>query len=85
MIFLLISQCGTTLNNPQQSSPRTKYTIEAPLRPIKPSNSLPLIEARLLSLELSNKVYLCSTLESLFDYMIEAHNLFVRHLRILLT
>ena len=31
-------------NNLQQSSPRTKYTIEPPLRPMEPSNSLLLIE-----------------------------------------
>ena len=45
MIILQISQCGTPS---QQSSPRTKYTIEPLLRPIEPSNSLPLIETRLL-------------------------------------
>ena len=40
-----ISQCGTPS---QQSSPRTKYTIKPPLRPMEPSNNLPLIQARLL-------------------------------------
>ena len=45
VIILLISQRGTPF---QQPSPRTKYTIEPPLRPMEPSNSLPLIEAQLL-------------------------------------
>ena len=81
MIIFLISRGGTPH---QQSSPQTKYTIEPPLRPMEPSNNLPLIEARLLSLEPLNKVHLCSTLESLFDYAFETHNFFVRHLRILL-
>ena len=46
IIFLLISQYETTpFNNPQQSSPQTKYTIEPPLRSVDPSNNLPLIEA----------------------------------------
>ena len=36
------------LNNPQQFSPRTKYTIEPPLRPIEPSSRLPLIKVQLL-------------------------------------
>ena len=55
MIFLLISQGGTTpFNNPQQFSPRTKCIIEPPM---EPSNCFPLIEAQLLSLEPSNKVH----------------------------
>ena len=49
----------------QQFFPRTKYTIEPLLKFMEPSNSLPLIEARLPSLEPSNKVHLYSTLESL--------------------
>ena len=52
MIILLISQCGT-----QQSSRRTKYTTKPSLRPMEASNSLPLIEARLLFLKPSNEVH----------------------------
>jgi len=82
MIIPSISQRGTPS---QQSSPRIKYTIEPLLRPIEPSNSLPLIEARLLSLEPSNKVHHLFDTSVTFDYTFEGPNFFVRHLRILLT
>ena len=62
MYSLLI---GLPPNNPQQSSPWTKYTIESSLRPVEPSNSLLLIEARLLFWSSRTKYTLCSTLESL--------------------
>ena len=80
MIFPLISQGGTPLptilssnkvhhraspNNPQQSSPRTKYTIESPLRPMEPSNNLPLIKTRLLLWSPQTKYTICSTPKSL--------------------
>ena len=76
---------GLPPNNPQQSSPRVKYTIEPLLRPMEPSNSLPLIEARLLSLEPSNKVHTLFDTWVPFDYTSEGPNFFVQHLRILLT
>ena len=62
MIISLISHCGTPS---QQSSPRTKYTIELLRRPMEPSNNLPLIEAQLLLWSPRTKYTLCSTLESL--------------------
>ena len=49
-------------NNLQQSSSRTKYNIEPLLRPMEPSNNLPLNRGSTPSLESSNKVHLCSTL-----------------------
>ena len=58
MVLLLVSSKGlipmkmySLLLNPssiKQSSHRTKYTIEPPLRSMEPSNSLLLIETRLL-------------------------------------
>ena len=62
MIFLLISQRGLLLS--QQSSPLTKYTIEPPLKPMEPSDNLPLIESRHLLWCPRTKYTICSTLES---------------------
>jgi len=81
MIFLLISPCKTNLFN----DPQTNYTIEPSLRPMEPSNNLLLIKARLLSLEPSNKVHYLFDTWVTFDYTFEAHNVFVRHSRILST
>ena len=64
-------------SNRQPSSPQTKYTIEPPLRPMEPSNSLPLIEAWLLLWNPRTKYTLCSTLESPFYYIFKAHNFFI--------
>ena len=64
--FPKLANVGLLSNNSQQSSPRTKYTIEPPLRPIVPSNSLPLIEAWLFLWSPWTKYAFCSALEPLF-------------------
>ena len=48
MIIPLISECGTPSQQSSTILPRTKYTIETSPRHMEPSNSLSLIEARLL-------------------------------------
>ena len=83
--FPKLANVGLPPNNLQQSSPRIKYTIDPPLRPMEPLNNLPLIVAWLLSLGLSNKVHPLFDTWVIFDYTFEVHNFFVRHLRILLT
>ena len=61
--FPKLAKVGLLPNNPQQSSPRTQYTIEPPLN----WGSTP-------SLEPSNKVhYLLDNLVT-FDYTFEAHD-----------
>ena len=67
MIFLLISQYRTTLlNNPQQSSPRTKNIMEPLLIPhsLELSKNLLLIEAQLLFWNPLTKYIICSMLKS---------------------
>ena len=63
MIIPLISQCATPS---QQSSPKIKYTIEPPMRPMEPSNSLSLIVVQLNFWSLRTKYTIYLTLESLF-------------------
>ena len=89
MIILLNSRGGTPAQQSSTIPPQTKYTLEPPLSLMEPSNNLPIIEARFLSIPFSRafeqSIHFVQHFNHFLTTSLRLINFLFRHLRILLT